>query len=518
MTFKSFRQFWRANPVFWYLLIFLVAFLFLFYFQHNSTFADPDSFYHLKSSLLLRDQGIYEEFPWLYHTVLRSEYTDQHWLYHALMIPFVSWLHPVVGGKVYTVLLGAVLITLFYWLLKKLHVKGAPAFTFLLLLVNPFVFRISLLKAPVFSLIFLLVGIYFIFSYRYKSLFILSFLYVWSYGGFLLILVVTGLYGLISFILTKNPRQYFKNFFKDKDVRLFGWSLAGVILGIIINPYFPQNLKFYWHQLIQIGVINYRDLIGVGGEWYPYGFSELIPNTIFVTLPLVLALVLFLINLKKQKRITITLFILFAFFFLLTLKSRRYVEYYVPFAVLFASVVISRFWLSADFNEGLKLLKDFYRQKKALAYVLLIYLLIVMPYVAIRDIQSNKNSLQNGISSTKFAEAGSWLAQNTPKNSIVMHSDWDEFPILFYQNDHNYYIVGLDPTFMYVYDQDLYWKWVNITIGEQKDNLYQIIKGDFQASYVFLETDHLEMDSNISNDGNFLLVYQDDQAKIYQVL
>jgi len=510
--------FFRRNPGFWYLLIFLVAFLFLFYLQYNSAFADPDSFYHIKISEVLRDQGILDKFPWLKYTVLNDSYTDQHWLYHVLMVPFVSFLQPIVGGKVYTVLLGAILITVFYWLLKKLHVKWAPAFALVLLLVNPFVFRISLLKAPVFSLLFLLIGLYLIFSYRYKSLFVLSFLYVWSYGGFLLILLMTGLYALISFLLTHSPRHYFRNFFRDKDVKLFLASLLGVSAGVIINPFFPQNLKFYWQQLVQIGIINYQDKIGVGGEWYPYKFTELIPNTIFVSLILVFALLMFFLKIKKQRRVTITLFILFSVFLLLTLKSRRYVEYYVPFAVLFGAVIISRFWQMPEMQEMLKTFRQNFRQRRLLMIVVGMYLVIVIPFVAIRDIKSNKTSLDQGIPSTKFAAAMTWLKNNSQPGEIVLHSDWDEFPVLFYHNSHNYYIVGLDPTFMYNYDQSLYWKWVNITVGEEKDNLYPIIKNDFQASFVFLETDHTAMDNNLQQTANFQLEYQDSQAKIYRVL
>jgi len=512
------KKFFRANPKIWYLIVFLISFVFLLYLQYNSALADPDSFYHIKMSLILRDQGVVEEFPWLQYTVLNDSYTDQHWLYHGLMIPFVTFLHPIVGAKVYSVLLGATLITLFYWLLRKLHVRYAPLFAFVLLLVNPFIFRLSLIKAPVLSLIFLIVGLYLLFSYRHKALFVLSWLYVWSYGGFLLILVFSGLYCFISFVLTKKPGDYFKNFWRDRNVKLFISSLAGVVLGVTLNPYFPQNLKFYWHQLVQIGIINYQDVIGVGGEWYPYNFSELIPNTIFVSLIMVVAIILFLIKIKKQGRITITLFIISLFFFFLTLKSRRYVEYYVPFAVLFGAVIISRTMINQDIKKMMATLRQMYLKRKFFTFVIILYLIIVIPFVAVRDIRSNKISLDSGIPSTKFQSASQWLAENSQPGAIVLHSDWDEFPILFYHNHHNYYIVGLDATFMYNYNQELYWQWVNITIGEQKENLAAIIKKDFQASFVFLEKDHTAMDTNITADNGFQLVYEDDQAKIYQLI
>ena len=89
--------------------------------------------------------------------------------------------------------------------------------------------------------------------------------------------------------------------------------------------------------------------------------------------------------------------------------------------------------------------------------------------------------------------------------------------VCFYYNSHNYYIVGLDPTFMYNYNKDLYWKWVNITIGKQKDNLPHILREDFHASYVFLEKDQTEMDSNLQQYDELELVYDDEEAKIYKV-
>ena len=106
---------------------------------------------------------------------------------------------------------------------------------------------------------------------------------------------------------------------------------------------------------------------------------------------------------------------------------------------------------------------------------------------------------------------------NSPEGSIVIHSDWDDFPVLFYHNSHNYYIVGLDPTFMYEYDKDLYWKWVDLTTGKEVKNVYQVVKNQFNASYIIIEKDHLGMDRIINGSLGFELIYEDNEAKIYQV-
>jgi len=47
-----------------------------------------------------------------------------------------------------------------------------------------------------------------------------------------------------------------------------------------------------------------------------------------------------------------------------------------------------------------------------------------------------------------------WLKENTVKDEIIIHSSWDEFPMLFYYNDYNQYMAGLDPTFFYKADQE----------------------------------------------------------------
>src|SRR3990167_7242483 len=116
------------------------------------------------------------------------------------------------------------------------------------------------------------------------------------------------------------------------EVRGFSAVLSGTLLGMIIHPYFPQNLKFYQSQLIDIGVVNYQKVIGVGGEWYPYGFVELIPDTFMVVILAIITLTVMFIFYQKQSALSLTSLAYFVFFLLLTLKSRRYVEYYVPFA------------------------------------------------------------------------------------------------------------------------------------------------------------------------------------------
>lgn len=530
---------WLKENWFWFsfLLLFLLAFSLFAYLQYSDSFADPDSFYHAKMALFVRDRGIIEEFPWLGYTVIGENFTNQHFLYHVFLIPFVTFFHPLVGIKLATVFLGTFLILLFYGVLKGLQIRGSFIYALLLLTINPFIFRISLAKAPSVSLVFLLLGIYFIFNHKIKSLFALSFLYVWTYGGFILILITTIAFLFVNYIhqrFLKKPDQQrlleklysligrHRRFLEKKKIywKVFLAAFLGVIMGIIINPYFPQNLNFYYHQLIKIGIINYSKIIGVGGEWYRYGFLDLISNTVALSIVLVVALVLFFIFFKKQSKLSLTSFLIYLLFFIFTLKSRRYVEYYVPFGLFFGAVSLN------DSLRGLKLKKYFLEFKgfyfrnlgaKTLITLAVIYILVIFPTVVIRDFKTAKNDLSSGVPFNKFYSVSKWLENNSEKGEIVIHSDWDDFPVLFYHNDHNYYIVGLDPTFMYEYNEDLYWKWVNLTTGQEVENLHAVVRDEFKAAYILIEKDHSGMYRNVSQTGGFSLIYEDEQVYLYQV-
>jgi len=504
-----------------YIILLVISFALFTFMQAVPAFADPDSFYHVKSALLIPEQGFIKEFPWLQFTVLKDNYIDQHFLYHVFLIPFTQVMDPIQGAKLANIIITTGLVMLFYWFLRSFKIKYAFWYVIVLLITMPFIFRINLVKAPAFSIIFLIVGLYLILKHKTKSLFIFSFLYVWAYGGFILILVFSGIYAAVSIMenwLKHSARKFWHIVGHSRELRLFFSSLGGVLAGIIINPYFPENLNFYWHQLIKIGIINYQSVIPVGNEWYPYKFIDLSANTAFVSILMIITFYLFIVNFKKPNRKTITLFVIFLFFFIFTLKSRRYVEYYVPFAVLFVALALNQQIPFFNLKKLWSKTVSFCLKRKVIAVILIVYFCVTLPVIIIKDVRHTYNDFQGGIRLDRFAEVSSWLEKNSQPGDIIFHSSWDEFPMLFYFNDKNYYIIGLDPTFMYEYDQELYKKMVNITLGDQKTGLYEDIKNEFQASYVLVENNHHGMMSNIKKDEGFKEVYSDKDATIYQVL
>lgn len=542
MTSSPFRlriQHWYAAHRGWvgYLTIFTLAFLLFGYFQYTTVFADPDSFYHAELAVQLRDGEFQRTFTALPFTTLSDHYADQHFLYHLLLVPLVSVIDPLIGMKLAAVIFGALMALTFYWFLRREHVRWAFVTTLVLLLVNPFTFRMNLAKAPSLSLILLLIGIAAAFAYRPKLLGVLAFAYVWFYGGFLLLVVSVLTFAVVGALhrryirrddanrLLGRIKSFLGRAFRSHQKKQLNFALAiavivGTALGVVLNPFFPDNVPFYADQIFRIGAVNYQKTIGVGGEWYPYKFVELIANTVLVSIPLVISLILFVGTFKRQSTRTITLFFMWLFFLFLTLKSRRYVEYYVPFGLLFSAFALNDALGHIRWRDVWKKLQAFYLGKwlsRTGAILLTIYVLLLVPTVVVRDFISERKDLNNGFRLDLFREESLWIRAHARPGAVVFHSDWDEFPTLFYYNSQSRYIAGLDPTFLFLKDESTYWEWANVTLGRETGDVYKIIRGTFDADWVFVQHDHGAMDRLIQRDSHFSLAYDGPDAKVYRV-
>lgn len=519
-----------SNQLILYLAIFMLAFFVFLFIQSYPTFLDPDSFYHLKMTKLIAQQGPVINFPWLQFTVLKNYYIDHHFLYHVAGIPFVKLLGDFAGYKFYTILLNTVLLVFFYWFFKKEKIRYPELLILFLLSAQGFMFRISLAKASAFSLLLLFIGIYFLFKRKNISLFLISWLYVWSYGGFLLIWVMAGLYILadtlyLAFIapnpaLTKfKSRLWFslKNIFSMANLKLGLATISGVIFGVVINPYFPKNLNFIWEQLVQIGLINYVGKVNVGGEWYPYKFPEFLQNVGVALILATFIFIIFFITIKRQKSTSIFFLLTSLFFLGFTMKSKRYVEYLVPHLVFFLGFA-STYALA---NTGLRqIIQDVKKTSKVISglmYLTLVMIIIFFPIVMIKDIDSVYRDFKRGIDFNQFQGISQYLIKNSHPGEIIMQTDWDDWPMLFYQNSQNYYIVGLDPTFMYNYDPALYKLFADITMAKVSTGLSQLVKDNFSAKYFIVDSDRKQLNTYLQADPGFVKVYEDKDAWLYKL-
>jgi hypothetical protein len=109
------------------------------------------------------------------------------------------------------------------------------------------------------------------------------------------------------------------------------------------------------------------------------------------------------------------------------------------------------------------------------------------------------------------------LETNTPAGSRVFQTDWDDFPRLFFHNTHNTYLIGLDPTYMQLYDTELYDEWVQITDGDVAAPSRRI-GGVFGAEYVLTDLKHKAFIRQAGKDPGLQEVFRDDEAIVYKVV
>jgi hypothetical protein len=128
---------------------------------------------------------------------------------------------------------------------------------------------------------------------------------------------------------------------------------------------------------------------------------------------------------------------------------------------------------------------------------------------------------REAVSSSKpydlYAGASAWLESNTPAGSRVFQTDWDDFPRLFFYNTHNTYLIGLDPTYMELYDADLYALWVEITQGRAHDPA-QVISARFNSRYIHTDLKHPAFLQAAEHDSNLKEVYRDGDSVIFEVM
>ncbi len=472
-------------------------------------FSDPDVYYHLRMAELMKSGHIITNFPWLPYTTLAQHFVDLHLAFHFLLIPFTS----LNAAPWANALISLLMFCGFGLLLRQLRVRDAAFWLLLLCLGSAdFLYRISILKANTLSLLILFLSIIAIERRRYLWLFLLSALYVFSYGGFFILLGIAGLYTLSRLAIKKLE-------FKPLLV-----VLAGTVLAILL--YHPTDLLYHlYNQTGGVATALHR-FIPLGLEWQRYDSWYQFFTLEALVLGLFLAVAgqsikIFRTADPEQKAQLLWLGSISIITFVAMLWSRRFVEYWVPFSVLFAAVCFSQ-GLQTGLAGSLKQAWQIHLEFRLASLILGLLALIFIG----NNLKTNRDYLYSLTPTTAFAGASQWLVSHSQPKQIVFNTSWDEFPQLFYWNDKNYYVTGLDPSFLYNQNQALYFKWQLISDDNAgawtPASLSQILKNDFQASYLFLENSRNSnlktfLDAAAASSPMFSKVYNDELTSVYRI-
>lgn len=477
-------------------LLLSVAFgLFLALVQFSSPdLPDNDGYYHIKLAYLMRTEGIKPEFSWLPLSILNQrEYFDHHFLYHVALIPF-TFGDLRSGAKISAVLFASLAFLGTWNLLKNQRIAYAALWALGLVGVSEaFIYRMSVTRAQSLSLAALMLGLDWLLRKKYNWLAVLGFVYVWLYNAFPLLGVFAVVVFAARWVSERKP-----------DWRLLLYPGVGIILGLLVNPYFPHNLIFTIQHILP--KLTEATSVRVGNEWYPYDTAILLKNSPLALVAFVSAGLALGLSGKRMDLRTFVSFLIAGVFGLLLMQSRRYIEYFAPFSLVFAAFAWSPVLASLPDRVN-------FRWRKWLPVMLLLLVLIPGGWITFQDA---RESLQKSKPYQTYAGASAWLEANTPAGARVFQTDWDDFPRLFYYNTRNTYLIGLDPTYMQLYDEELYNLWVKITQGDVEKPA-ELITSLFGAQYILTDLFHKDFLEQAKSDPRLVETYRDEYAVVFTV-
>lgn len=495
---------------------------------------DWDGYYHIRWSQMLWESlssgaGL-PEFKWLPLTVLNpQDYNDHHFLFHLLQIPFLWFFEPVMAAKVAAVVFSTLAIFSVYWLLYRYNVDHLLVwFAAILTCANMFYYRMNMAKAPPLTIIFTIAGIYFLFERRYVWLLPLMFAFVWTYSLFPLLWIASIIWVII---IAWNERRF--------EWQPVAYTSAGMVLGNVINPYFPANVGLFWEHFVTKVKIGSDFAVSVGGEWYPYTGMELLTHFPVAMIAMLIGYVLFMPRGGKLPE-KATFFLMFVTILLAAqFRSKRFAEYFPPFAILFAAFSIQAFAqrpkheLPEDVLREIEPFLDVDKTVTAdtrwniikLAAVWTIGIILAISFmlnmVGLQQFGIDYGGLIGTIAENdrhdRYQRAAEWARDNIPEGERIFNANWDDFPKLFFHDTRHEYVYGLDPNYLYSANPELYKLLTDITSAKQQD-AGPVIREKFGANYVFTDArENVEMVAELLDSGWAEIVYEDADARYIKI-
>ena len=450
-----------------------------------------DSYFHVKYAEVVRRAGLRgfpPPFPWLPLTILAPDrYADHHMLYHVLLAPFTLG-DLRIGGKVAAVAGTMAFVLTFVWVLRR---AGTAPLGIAVLALGAssadMLFRLSMTRVQALSLVCLLLGFHFASNHRHRALAVLGCVYAWLYDGFPLLLVPVA--AVIAAELATERR------FRPGIAVA---AVAGMAVGLIVNPYFPAYLTFMWQHMGD-KLVDHESL-RVGREWLPYD-----PAGLFANATAALVYVAFGVAVlgegrwQREGRAVAALGVATVFLGLM-LRSQRFVEYFAPLATFSAALA------------GGAVVAELSVAKRRL-------LVAVLGVVAVANTVAIGSMLYGRARHTpydRYAAAAELVAREAPPGAMLCTTDWDDFPWVYFYNVRSTYLIGLDPTYLRNRFRDAYWDWVDASNGKVP-RPSEVFRDRLPCAYVLTDRDHGGFLDLAAKDADLEQVLADDGMVLFRV-
>ncbi|MBL0953148.1 MAG: hypothetical protein IBJ01_00085 [Leptospira sp.] len=377
---------------------------------------DADIFYHFAIAKLYLKEGFVSKLPWPEIAIQSKEFTDYHFLFHILQIPFL--ILPFEESIVIKLFILCSISVLLYTVLLYIHSKSPETSPYLI--VTFFILGSILFTGRMLfgrgNLIFF--SLYFLCLYHWHPkfiyrIFVISFLSVWTYSGFpYLIITATCI-----FFLDPN---------KDNFKILISIA-SGILFGLLCHPSFPHQFKGYFIELIlQTMPPNGIEPIA---EWLAPTRDIIILGFVFI-FPLLLLSFKNLLQNKWEPTSIVFLFLGITNLIFAGSSMRVFeISWLMFFVFIFSNLKLSRNYQLA----------------------VTIFLFIIQFPIAY-----DKMGQQFKSSESKYGQiVTDWIRFNIPKGERIFLS-WADYPYFTFKIPEYRFLFGLNPLYAWSYDQNSY--------------------------------------------------------------
>jgi len=476
-------------------LLFSALFIFIV-FSSPGVFTD-DGFYHYRIAKLMGTHGLWIDINALPYTILGDRGPDLHWLWHLLIAPLTFLFNDdFFGFKIAIPLTGAMVPCAIFIFAKKFRIPNPWLITILALFsIADLPGRYLMLCAQNISLCFLLAYIIFINRKNYMACGIVSYLFMLSYHGAIMLFPIS----IIASVLAIS-------FFKKVDTKIFYVTVFGLFLGLLINPWFPKTFEYiYFH--IAHKMLSHTNM-AVGQEWHKISFLDSIKVAWAAHIALFSSFIAIAIK-GQDKRLeeivapeTGLLIFLSIMLLLSYLFASRFSEYYGPVAILAGGLVLR------DLGGQLSILKQ-----RMMALGIVAIIIFKMP-VAVQELAAG-----GSYDGKKYAEVDAYLQQHADKGDIVFNLRWDDFVFLFWDNPQLRYVNGLDPNYLAYGSPDKYEVWSMYALAQLPDvpSHADNIKKTFSARWVVMDMLYKPLIDQLMRDDHAKLVVAGERTLLFRL-
>ncbi len=417
---------------------------------------DRDTAYHAVVGQLTREYGILHSFPWTPFSLLSDQYADKELLFHLLFVPFAG-LNWITASHIVGTISGSAILLTLYLILRAENVRYAGWWSLVTVTSSIlFLFRFVLVRPHLLSITLALIILWAASRQKFIVLAIASAIFPWAYVAFWQLPLLLLLAAETSRLLTDHRVSW-----KPAAV-----VIGGVLTGIVCHPNAVNLLAVNWMHMSEVLFKSSwvgRTGFDMGAELAPYPLAGWVQGLIFNVLFLIVAVILAWRN-RKENYLPLVFAVAASGFCILTIKSARFAEYFVPFSVAAIALSIQSI-KKPHFVRILPL---------GIICVTVLWVAWVQPNM-IRSWKEWPNEMP--------PEIAAYLQSRIPPREQVFTPDWDQTGLLMLTLPNRRFMVQLDPTFFYLKNSDLYRLWYQIC-HDAPPNSAELIKRHFGARYV----------------------------------